>query len=53
MTDEGFNRVFENLILGNKELVPPAEAHRWISANLIGTITKEKLEAQRIKEVND
>ena len=44
MTEAGFNRVFENLILGNKEVVPPAEAHSWVLENLVGDITKEKLE---------
>ena len=52
MTDEGFNQIFENLILENKELVPPDEAHYWVLENLVGEITKEKLENQRILEVN-
>jgi hypothetical protein len=44
MTDAGFNQVFENLLLGNKELVPPHDAHTWVLNNLVGGITKEKLE---------
>lgn len=52
MTDAGFNRVFENLVMGVKEVVPPKEAHSWIFDNIVGTITKEKLEKERFKEVN-
>lgn len=32
------------MILGEKELVPPSEAHSWAFDNIVGDITKEKLE---------
>lgn len=44
MTNNGFDTVFESLLLDNKELVPASEAHTWLLENIVGNITKEKLE---------
>lgn len=52
MTDQGYSRVFENMLMGEKELVPHHESHNWVFENIVGCITKEMLESERYKEVN-
>ena len=43
--------VFNNLILGETDLVPQLQAPKWINENVIGKITKQNLDDQRMKEV--
>ena len=52
MTLEGFTKVFNKTVLGENELIPPHEAGDWLRDNMMGEITKEKLEEQRFKELS-
>ena len=44
MTSEGFDTVFKSLVIGDKEVVQPFEAPKWLKENLLGEITKGKLD---------
>ena len=52
MTEEDYDHAFKMMVLEQKKIVPPDDAVRWIEQNLHGGITKDKLDAQRFKEVN-
>ena len=45
MTEEAFTKAFNKTVLGELEIIPPNEARFWLQENVLGDITKEKLES--------